>query len=119
LRRDLFELLKQALGLPEELELVEDAGIGSPFDGQAEGGRVYLRGGDVHALIHECVDILLTALISYARREGDTGLVLVAKEAVAEALARVVGEKELLTAASTNLLARILASEGEEELVEG
>jgi len=119
LRRDLFELLKQALGLPEELELVEDADSGSPFDGRAGGGRVYLHRDEVHTLIHECVDILLTALISYARREGDTGLVLVAKEAVAEALARVVGEGEILTAASTNLLARILASEGEEEFVEG
>jgi len=115
-----FEILKQALGLPRELKLVVKPQRGE-YLGEVIGNLVYIYTEDEDearaTLLHELIDVLITSLINYAKREPEPEEIYKVKEAVVETLCRLVDDKQVLTAASTNHVVSILRKIGREDMI--
>jgi len=118
---ELFKILKHAFGLPREMKLVlrEEDPV---YMGLVDGDKIYVYANSVedakNVLVHECIDILISALISYAMRTGDAEEIYRVKEAVVGVLERVVDENKLLRYGTTNFLASVLKRMGRSDLVE-
>jgi len=118
---ELFKTIKHAFGLPEEMRLVL-SGENPVYLGLVEGDTIHIYSNNIEEarkiLVHEAIDTLISALISYALKSRDPEDIYRVKEAVVGVLERVVDEDKLILAGSTNLVSSILKRLGRSDLVE-
>jgi len=118
---DYFELVKRALALPPELRLVIKPGHPT-LNGEVINDTIFVYTVDPeeakYVIIHECLDLLITRLIQYARSTNDPDKIYEVKEAIVEVLARLISEDRLRQYATTNYIITILSRLGRRNLIE-
>ena len=116
-----FDMVKKALGLPNDLKLVIKPDHPT-LNGEAIDDTVYIYTNDPeeakYVILHECLDLLITRLIEYARTARDPSEIYTVKEAMIEILARLISDDRLKRYATTNYIITILSKLGRHDLIE-
>mgnify|MGYP000008671852 CR=1 FL=1 len=118
---DYFEMVKKALALPAELRLVVKPGHPT-LNGEVINDTIFVYTDDPeeakYVIIHECLDLLITRLIQYARSTNDPDKIYEVKEAIVEILARLISPDRLRQYATTNYIISILSKLCRSDLIE-
>ena len=118
---DYFEMVKKALGLPADLKLVIKPNHPT-LKGQVINDTVYIYTDDPeeakYIILHECLDLMITKLLQYARATNDPNEIYHVKEAVVEVLTRLICDDRLKRYATTNYIITILSKLGRHDLIE-